>query len=183
MHPCTIVQRQGVCTKLLGTLSTAQLRILFTRQRPEAGQQAVYIPQGGQQFTTGKCCVCLSIFLSTNLLTHQPTDTTTYEKFSKSPRHQILLLPKNQQLKQIQAASYTCTLTVDLEGQESDVASWLDVWAAAAAINVMCIKKGLAGGSSMEGRIFFSSRSAPLECCTTLSLITNVAATNVHMAD
>ncbi|KAI4197468.1 MAG: hypothetical protein LQ350_005907 [Teloschistes chrysophthalmus] len=43
------------------------------------------------------------------------------------------------------------TATLDLTTTNQDVATWYDIWAATAALDAMCVRKGMAGSASWLG--------------------------------
>ncbi|KAL8692996.1 MAG: hypothetical protein Q9218_002085 [Villophora microphyllina] len=61
--------------------------------------------------------------------------------------------PEGSQAKNIVNQLYRSQLvaTVDLTTTNQDVAAWYDVWAATAAIDAMCVRKGRAGSASWMG--------------------------------
>lgn len=56
-----------------------------------------------------------------------------------------------------------CTITVDTTAPE-DKASWYDIWAAAVAIDGMCVRNGRTGKSRFLGMTFFGPVSDCLVC-------------------
>ena len=47
-------------------------------------------------------------------------------------------------------------MIIDSVDEESDYSTWYDMWAAAVAVNELCIKKGLAGVALRLGESIFS---------------------------
>ena len=50
----------------------------------------------------------------------------------------------------------TCVATVDFFEADTDKGSWLEIWAAAVAVNELCIVKGTAGTAFDLGNLILS---------------------------
>lgn len=55
-------------------------------------------------------------------------------------------------------------MTIDLRDDDTDLGSWLELWAGVVAVNEICVKKGKAG-------ISFGNGKSPKDCVDAVTLV------------
>ena len=126
---------RSMCLKLLSIMSTAAARYTFTRDVLAKGRR-IWIPPGGKKVLGGTSSISIvDRFAPTPLLTRP------------SPR--------------VFLGSSQCLGTIDFQQQgdttAKDLSSWYEMWAAAVAVNEMCVRFGQGGTAYGLGEflIFF----------------------------
>lgn len=72
------------------------------------------------------------------------TYTFLFTREKKTEAKSVIIPPGG---KKMSNAPGTCTAIIDFAGGDTDESSWIEMWAAAVAVNEMCVTKGKAGAA------------------------------------